>query len=229
MKCVVCGKEFEPKNPHRKYCSNACGQKAWYYRARAKHPKRVTCPICGKEFETTIHSKQYCSLECSAAGKALAEQRRKGRDKPIKRICRLCGKEFEPTQGNQWYCSLECSNQGWHKRCRGYNKESDETATYERKCEYCGQTFKAHRLQQRFCCTKHTHLAYKETNLRRLEKKPKAKPDKDRFNRLSREARECGMDYGNYVAQLSLGRTYEELRARYAALAHPVNGNVYGL
>lgn len=37
-RCLVCGKEFESARTTRMYCSNACAQRAFYYRQKATPP-----------------------------------------------------------------------------------------------------------------------------------------------------------------------------------------------
>ena len=61
MKCMECGKEFEPRNQRMKYCSKRCTD------AASRRRKRLSiCPVCGKKFERSQEHKVYCSYGCQA-------------------------------------------------------------------------------------------------------------------------------------------------------------------
>lgn len=74
MICGTCGKEFDPENKQKRYCTEECkavARKANMKRYREKHkteaPKEYykTCPVCGVEF-TGGRNKIYCSAKCKA-------------------------------------------------------------------------------------------------------------------------------------------------------------------
>lgn len=69
--CLICGKQYAPRNARQKYCSTACNREAQrrkdaekYYQKKEAAVK--VCPICGKEFSTDKSFKLYCSPECYA-------------------------------------------------------------------------------------------------------------------------------------------------------------------
>lgn len=74
--CLICGKQYVPRNARQKYCSTACNREAqrrkdaekYYQKKEAIGERQVIkiCPICGKEFSTDKSFKLYCSPECYA-------------------------------------------------------------------------------------------------------------------------------------------------------------------
>ena len=63
-KCQVCGKIFEAKTNHQKFCSNVCKSK---YRRLLKLDEITNrCEWCGNEFKTNKYSKaRFCSRHCA--------------------------------------------------------------------------------------------------------------------------------------------------------------------
>ena len=85
MKCRQCGKEFEPDNPARKFCSVKCCQQNRNRRQRTGEPPprgepfEFICAHCGKHVENDgYHDKRfiYCSRRCHDRAK---EQRKASR------------------------------------------------------------------------------------------------------------------------------------------------------
>ena len=74
--CLICGKQYAPRNARQKYCSTACNREAqrrkdaekYYQKKEAIGERQVIkiCPICGKKFSTDKAFKLYCSPECYA-------------------------------------------------------------------------------------------------------------------------------------------------------------------
>lgn len=98
--CVVCGKEFIPKNPNQKMCNDTHYQ---------------VCKNCGKKFVIKSPSEvgRACSRKCGQqlgnAARKKTFKERYGVDNPRKlqqfnRICKYCGKKFETTEPHQLYC-----------------------------------------------------------------------------------------------------------------------------
>lgn len=62
MECVICAKNFQPKNEKQKVCSRSCNAKL---RAREKHENFIPpkCLLCGNP--TGLSRKKFCSLKCA--------------------------------------------------------------------------------------------------------------------------------------------------------------------
>lgn len=86
MKCPICGKNFEPRAAHQKYCSDGCRQQAnnlnhfgkFDYPPRA--PFEFDCKHCGKHVVTAPFGdwrSVYCSEECWRKGR---HERRRDRE-----------------------------------------------------------------------------------------------------------------------------------------------------
>lgn len=69
MKCIICSRDFTPKNSRQKTCSMACRMEkqrrysAGYYRIINTLEER-TCEGCGKKFMPKRKNGKYCSPEC---------------------------------------------------------------------------------------------------------------------------------------------------------------------
>lgn len=105
IRCLICNKEFRPRNNKTKYCSKECKHKSQYNRVYYK------CEYCGKDTFTkkSIYEKannHYCSRRCSD----LAQLDR------IEYKCDNCGRICESTRSdyekyNKHFCSNECSGE----------------------------------------------------------------------------------------------------------------------
>ena len=211
-KCVVCGKEFDGYSAPRKYCSVACRRSAERARkggSTPKVPRRVTCTFCGKEFETVSPTKKYCSSACSTKHYNASRQNALGK---VEVTCTGCGKPYIKRANNQKFCP-EC--QAEHRRA-AQAKAHDEIFAHEVTCGICGKKFTAFGKSAKYCSDKCKHIAnntYRER--REVERLSKQEIRERRMAKWIREARECGMDYGNYRAQIEqFGKTYEELKAQ---------------
>ena len=120
--CPGCGKEFEAKTRHHKWCSDKC-------RLKQYHPVRVAvCEVCGKEFETNKSGKaKYCPTgDCRKIGYARSMEKFQQRNPNYNHhrkttkgkgngwFCRRCGREL--TEGRRFYCE-PCEN--YIFRCTG--------------------------------------------------------------------------------------------------------------
>lgn len=69
MKCIICGRDFSPKNSRQKTCGMACRMEkqrrysAGYYRMINPLEER-TCEGCGKKFMPKRKNGKYCVPEC---------------------------------------------------------------------------------------------------------------------------------------------------------------------
>lgn len=113
MKCEHCGAEFEPRQPHQKYCSVQCRHRAQHERTYKPRPiEKKICVVCGKEFETRHAAKKYCSPECYRA--AFPSKYKKHNLRQA--TCPVCGAQFETNKPNQIYCSRLCNRAAEHRR-----------------------------------------------------------------------------------------------------------------
>ena len=64
-KCLVCGKEFQPKKITKVCCSERCAQKKWRMSNGYQNEKEnKKCIICGNEFKPIRESQLCCSETC---------------------------------------------------------------------------------------------------------------------------------------------------------------------
>lgn len=172
--CIVCGKEFETKVGHKKFCSVICQQR--YF--RKKHKPLTKCLVCGKEFESS-NGRLLCSPEC-AKERRLILKRVYHTAKPAKIVtCAICKKEFEATVYNRKYCSAECLRIGKAIRaCERFHKKNPnaryitKNTMVKRKakatpivrkseigiCKECGREFKVKSLTPEYYCSEECEL-----------------------------------------------------------------------
>lgn len=125
------------------------------------------------------------------------------------KVCSVCGKQFETENKLLQVCSADCKRERqvminrWNRKKRREELEKVR-AESEKKCPTCGKIFHSGRSNKIFCC----NLCYeRDKNMRIAEerrgvyKKKPVKPKKT-LEQLCKEAREHGMDYGNYVVWL---------------------------
>ena len=113
IRCLTCGKKFEPQTKEQKYCSVECCSSH-----RRIYPCINYCKECGKQYIQISGNKGFCSAKCAAHYNS-RELREKNK------ICFYCGKTFN---GKGKYCSEECEF-----------KQQIKNKT--KVCEYCGKTF----------------------------------------------------------------------------------------
>ena len=80
-----------------------------------------------------------------------------------------------------------------------------------RNCIVCGKAFQSTHPAKKYCSPECA-------GVKRAKKvhKPK-KPPKKTFDEIVAESDACGMSYGKYKLALKSGKTFEELKAEYAA------------
>ena len=155
----------------------------------------------------------------------------------ISRRCPICGAEFQTAHAHKIYCSDDCADEGhkqrqkmWKDKMRAAQKKANTAVP--KTCPICGRVFKTTWSVRRYCSDECAFEANRrqtrEQNIRRnaqkrandatvtaLARAAQSLPKKKTFADWSREATECGMDYGNYRMQVEVfGKTYEELKAR---------------
>ena len=64
-----CGKVFDAKRKHSKYCSPVCKGRAYQTTIKPnKIPVDVSCRECGEIFKSALSSAAYCGIECRKSG-----------------------------------------------------------------------------------------------------------------------------------------------------------------
>lgn len=171
----------------------------------------MQCLNCGKSLDS--NKKIYCDNACRYAFYA----KNGGKAPMLHKTCKRCGKPFETKQFNQVYCCYECAEAD--------RLESSKSYKLRKTCLNCGKKFVPSSPSQIFCskiCRYDNKLNIALNYTRRVKgsvepatEKPIKHKDESNFDRITREADECGLSYGMYRAQLKLGKTYEQLKADY--------------
>ena len=122
--CQYCNKQFEPKFPNQKFCSELCQQfnlkEVRRERYRNPLPKITHCLQCGKPLEG--HYKKFCSPECIVEHRKSSRRKTDRRCNPVEKPevlkkCLLCGADihWDPkhasTYSRKKFCSRECCAQ----------------------------------------------------------------------------------------------------------------------
>ena len=203
-KCVICGKEFVPRNQCQKTCSGECSienkrrKDKIRKQGTAQKPAILTCPNCGKEFRQNVTTQIYCSDKCRSA-----HERAKRPKKPLEpKLCAQCGQEFIPKTSTQRYCSKVCCEEYWGRR----------VVVHTMTCKNCGEKF-TDVYRAKYCSKKCRNEAIKKEQAKQAMAKATGEKVKTIAD-WTREARECNLDYGTYRGLIEqCGRTYEELKA----------------
>ena len=210
-KCVICGKEFVPRNQCQKTCSGECSienkrrKDKIRKQGTAQKPAILTCPNCGKEFRQNVTTQIYCSDKCRNEynkKRYLDEYHAKAKGKSETKICAQCGQEFITTNGSQKYCSAVCCEEYWGRNVK----------TRKLTCKNCGEKF-TDVYAAKYCSKKCRNEAIKKEQAKQAMAKATSEKVKT-IEDWTREACECNMDYGTYRGLIEqCGRTYEELKA----------------
>ena len=111
--CAQCGKLFESREKHARFCSSACFGKS----RRGITWIEFECEQCGKLFRTQDKRRRFCSKSCGAIRSNTGRLKER-----VKLACAFCGKEFELLPGEfakkqrkglkHLFCSRKCSQRG---------------------------------------------------------------------------------------------------------------------
>lgn len=219
--CAFCGKEFQQRASNQKYCSIECSNKAQNKRhvfGLVTPCKVVQCAFCGKEFQQKVPHQKYCSENCRAA----AYTPRTGKVKFDKKICPVCGKEFEPHHVNQIYCNAGCQERRAKERAKEWRRDVLKKLEFTRVCKVCGKEFVTNGPDVSHCSRKCADVSRvqvkRQAEIKRVLKADEAhlsaKKRQAQLDQRIREADELGLSYGYYVAKLSAGATFEELKEK---------------
>lgn len=121
-KCVMCDKEFEPKESSQIYCSVDCRQetakiRSWWYHHNGKseitkevvekyRKSRITiCKVCGKKFIRTGGQQKTCSDRCKIINFNNNAQKRykKQRSQKGKTLIKTLNKEYKKDPKGKYY------------------------------------------------------------------------------------------------------------------------------
>lgn len=75
-KCLICGKEFTPKNWCQRYCSPECYEESNRRRSANRVFRKVKCERCGRELTTTSKAEKVLCRDCARAKKGKPPSRR---------------------------------------------------------------------------------------------------------------------------------------------------------
>ena len=131
-KCIVCGKEFQPKRRTQKYCSPECRRYANRHGTGCHHSdspagaaviREFTCVHCGKKVRVTDPADcrmKFCSLRCE---RYYWKHPKTASAQMVSRefTCKECGTRVKVTTAmdrRRSFCSPACS-QRWFNRNRG--------------------------------------------------------------------------------------------------------------
>lgn len=130
------------------------------------------------------------------------------------KTCPVCGKKFEPIRKTKKCCSYKCANIHWRKSV-GLTKEK-----VIKTCPTCGKPFEPSRSDQIYCSKACCNKAYGKANYKKKHEEyasPFAKPKESFLDKRIEEANACGLSYGQYKAQIAMGKTFDELKAIHEA------------
>lgn len=137
------------------------------------------------------------------------------------KICVVCNKPFEVddldrNRNRKKYCSFDCEDTARNERNKEYRKKGKKPMRNV-ECEICGKVFLTHLSHKVTCGRECQHerskrLSRENGKLRReailngtLPKPERKKPKQKKVEsivELSRKAKEAGMSYGQYMAQI---------------------------
>lgn len=214
--CKKCGKDFIAFHVKTVLCDK-CKQE--FDEAHRLKPMTKKCALCGKEFTTIRKQVRYCSDACrkkknrmdyDARQKAERAERRAKLAASIGKTatCPICGNDFVKKIARQKYCSTKCSDVVKFEKLQEQRKSTRQTST----CPVCGKKFVPNSESQ-VCCSRSCGVKF------RAVKAQSASAGKTNLNKgieeLDKEAKQCGLSYGKYIAMLSIGKTFAEMRLEY--------------
>lgn len=130
--------------------------------------------------------------------------------------CEYCGKEFVSINMQRKYCSDKCRKIVIRKQDR--ERRARKNAEYEWAiCTVCKRYFKRVKGTDELFCSTKCHSKVPRINHARkkaqdLTAKAVKRPTKT-LDDWCLEARECGLDYGNYRTLIAQGKTFEQIKA----------------
>lgn len=114
--CVHCGRTYRQTRSDQRYCSGACGSRAF----NAKRRPTLACAQCGNSF-LKFGPRRYCGQECAVSAESAAKRRHggptkawaRGREFAPRRVCEVCAEPFyaPPSlvrRGGGRFCSKSC-------------------------------------------------------------------------------------------------------------------------
>lgn len=117
--------------------------------------------------------------------------------------CKYCGKPFKPISVVQEYCSKECRLIVNRERAKANQKKYREGSRTEKNCACCGNPFVV-TTHSRIYCSEECYKSMKAILRKKDKPKKKSKKKVASLRDMAKEAREHGMTYGQYVAQIEM-------------------------
>lgn len=190
--CVICGEQFQAKDPQTLTCSLTCYRNRARDRVRdrnlARSARRETirmasmrsCAACGVIFirkkdasSRTITCSRICSIKHNRT--RIREYGIRNRES-LRRACTICGAVFIPKKTAHFTCSEACriTYKVEYSRKRFARIQSiRETSKTMRTCVVCNATF-APRNSRNICCSKACHVEHQKVLAREYRDKNRA-------------------------------------------------------
>jgi len=151
--CEACGKQYDPGNSNRKYCSKKCS---------GRETRIGTCRLCGEPFVILARDRlTFCSRKCSYEWLALDKATRpEVKPEPVApKFCRVrfpacafCGSVFCSHGRNRKYCSTECANGAKRQHDARRRQSLGRPKAHTTKvCTECRSTFEAKSSTAKYC------------------------------------------------------------------------------
>jgi len=171
----------------------------------------ATCQNCGKKFKPYRLTQKFCSRKCAVAFHAEEYRKRRREERgAIVKKCERCGAEYKPSSNHQKFCP-KCSTTVINERTEGYNRLMREARAAEKLKRIARAEKEA---DERAKIAAMPVIRLKGCGDGSEPPPVKIKP-KTHLELMMKEAAECGLSYGKYLAALKMGKTYEELKNQY--------------
>lgn len=176
ISCSECGSEFQQRSHSASLCSDDCRKRNLARKTYSNgidwlfdKQKERKCDLCGCSYHPIKPNQRFCNTGCD---QATGERRRRIQ----KYECQNCGDEFHP-KDNRYskFCGRECAYEkqksdaaerapeleatkaaklaAERERKRAERQWRKDNPVYELRCEDCGESFRWHRADKKFCST----------------------------------------------------------------------------
>ena len=206
--CYYCGAPFIPENQQQYYCNAECYEADNEYPPPFELGYRRKCLNCGAWYVPKTKKNLYCCSKCR--NHYNYKNKSDSKQKPIAK-CANCGKEFEIDARHFRYCSADCREAWTRAKSKTYYRERHRTLMGGEFLEEKSPTPITLENGKPIIGERIGTLE-EPTPFRVLSKPPKREST---LEQIMKEAAECGLSYGKYRGYLTLGKTYEEIKAKF--------------